>query len=278
MRARGGRGGHPDKAGFLSGFPSSTFCGRPAEVAMFPIPTDRTLSIREIAEYWSGDIHPTVSPRKLRESMVQAWWRGELLAANVPTPIDELRALYSLHKSGSNDRVAFVVPGVDPLPTVTRLEDGSIEIDMRVNVPLPNESPGSWTAENCKEALTTIANNWDEARFDVVIARIVTGIGLTHDQFFAWVNRHGFDRPTFWGTRPGAAPKQVKGSQLAKAETKKPAQETALEAIAALWPEGIPPRLTDKEVRRQIDDWLAPRKPRRSTPSLRTIRRARGKR
>jgi len=276
MRARGGRGGHPDKAGFLSGFPSSTFCGRPAEVAMFPIPTDRTLSIREIAEYWSGDIHPTVSPRKLRESMVQAWWRGEPLGANAPMPIDELRALYALYKSGSNDRVAFLVPRVDPLPTVTRREDGSIDVDVRVEIPLPNESPDSWTAENCKAALTAIANNWDETCFDVVIARIITGISVTHDQFFAWVNRHGFDRPTFWVTRPGATLKQAQGTQLAKAKAKKPGQETALKAITALWPKGIP-SLSDKEVRGQIDDWLTTQKPRRSAPSIRTIRRAMGK-
>jgi hypothetical protein len=174
---------------------------------MFPIPADRALSIWEIGKYWSDDIRPQVSPRELRELMVQAWWRDELLAANAPMRIDLLRALY---KIGSNERVAFALRGVDPLPTVTHLEDGSVEVDMRVDVTLPNESLDSWTAENCKEALTTIADNWDEARFDVLAPGLI-GIRFTRDQFFAWLDRHEFDKPTFWGPRPGATREEAKG-------------------------------------------------------------------
>jgi hypothetical protein len=174
---------------------------------MFPIPTDRTLSIREIADYWSRAIDPHASPRELCDTMIKSWWRGELLVPDAPRPIDMLRFLYA---NVDRDEVVFVIPGAEPASTVAQLEDGSVLVDLHcVRVPLPNGSPESWTTENCGETLEAIAKGWDEKIFRLLSPGLV-GISLNIDQFLEWVDRHGFDRPTFWGTRP-LTPRQAKG-------------------------------------------------------------------
>jgi hypothetical protein len=56
--------------------------------------------------------------------------------------------------------------------------------------------------------------------------------------------------------------------------TKTPVLDTAREAIAALWPTGVPTGLTYKEIGNQIRQWCKEQTPPRRPPSDRTIRRA----
>lgn len=62
---------------------------------MFPIPSERKLSVVEVAEYWSREIKPPASAQELRDVISKAWWRGELLATNGASRLSVLRGYYA---------------------------------------------------------------------------------------------------------------------------------------------------------------------------------------
>jgi hypothetical protein len=91
---------------------------------MFPIPSGQTLSFIDIADYWSREINPSASPHELRDTISKAWWRGELVAANGPSRVNLVRALYSK----CADSIAFAIPGVPDPPCSRLLDDGGVEV------------------------------------------------------------------------------------------------------------------------------------------------------
>jgi hypothetical protein len=161
---------------------------------MFPIPSEQTLSLTDIANYWSGEITPRVPPRTLRDALSKAWWRGELVAANGPSRVHLLRALHSK----CADEIAFAVLG-EPAPPCSRpLDDGGVEVFRLVRVPLPNAQSDTWTNANCTGAFNAIADAWDEELF-WLLAYEVPFIMLTRSEFIPWAEKCGRGRPTFWG-------------------------------------------------------------------------------
>jgi hypothetical protein len=78
--------------------------------------------------------------------------------------------------------------------------------------------------------------------------------------------------------RPNADREEVPPDAKAPARRQQPAQDIARKAIAVLWPTGGPVGF-DEEVRRQIDAWCkAQTPPIKNSPSIKTIRRATGRR
>jgi hypothetical protein len=161
---------------------------------MFPIPSGQTLSFTDIANYWSREIKPSASPRELRDKISEAWWRGELVAANGPSRVHLLRSLYSK----CADYIAFAIPGAPEPPCFRVLDDGSVEVYRLVTVPLPNAQPDTWIDANCAEAFNAIAEAWDEKAFDL-LALEVPFIVLTRTEFIQWAEKFGYTLPTFWG-------------------------------------------------------------------------------
>jgi hypothetical protein len=160
---------------------------------MFPIPPGRKLSFIEIAEYWSGEIKPPTRPQVLLIAIGQAWWRGELVAANGPSRLKVLRTLYST----CTDSIAFIIPDMTVPPQSKLRDDGGWEVFLRV--PLPNADPDTWTEANCAEAFEVIAKAWDAEELFHLIAPLVAGIDLTQGEFNQWINEYKYQRPAFWG-------------------------------------------------------------------------------
>jgi hypothetical protein len=160
-----------------------------------PISSNLSLSIREIAEHWSREIRPPASPREIREEMTRSWWRGELPITGGSQAIEVLR---SLHGAGHRYAVVFVGEGHEPPPISMPLDDGGVEVDVRVRLPVPNGNPDTWNEDNCREALEALASNWRETAFEPLASALTVAITLTPGQFFGWVDKHEFDRPVFW--------------------------------------------------------------------------------
>jgi hypothetical protein len=133
---------------------------------MFPIPAEINLSIREVADYWSREMRsPRATERELRASLIAAWWRGELRSADEAQRLDVLRGLYS---RGGHDGIVFIIPGMKSPPALKYPRGGGVEVDLRVRVPVPCESPASWTESNCTQAFEAIASGWDESKFSLL--------------------------------------------------------------------------------------------------------------
>ena len=160
---------------------------------MFPISSEQTLRFIDIANYWSGEIKPRVPPRTLRDTLIKAWWRRELVAANEPSRVHLLRGLHS----ECADHIAFVIPGTPEPPCSRALDDGGVEVFRLVRVPLPSAQSDTWTDANCTEAFKAIAEAWDEELFSL-LALDVLFIPLTRSEFIQWAEKCG-NRPTFWG-------------------------------------------------------------------------------
>lgn len=238
-----------------------------------PIPSDRKLSVFEIAKYWSREPRSPAPHQELLAAIGQAWWRGELVAANGPSRPMVLRALYS-KCTGS---IAFVMPDMPEPPQSKLLDDGRWEVFLRV--PLPNADPDTWTEANCAQAFEVIAEAWDEVVWDevlILIAPIVAGIVLTQDEFNQWIGKMSYPRPTFWGSGFEEERGLQRSNKRVHQKRTKPAQlhiQRAVDALAKEHGGKFPPLSMPVFARdRLILEWLAgddePVKP----PSKRILR------
>jgi hypothetical protein len=76
---------------------------------VYSIPAKQKLTLREIADHWSGEIQPRMEPSKVLHNLVKAWWRGELIVLNGPSRAEMLRVLYKLYQ----DRIGFLASGLE---------------------------------------------------------------------------------------------------------------------------------------------------------------------
>lgn len=224
---------------------------------MFPIPSGRTLSLIDIAKYWSREIKPSASPHELRDTLSRAWWRGELVAANGPSRVDALRALHSK----CADDIAFVAPGT-PEPLHSRLlDDGGVKVCLSIRVPLPNAEPDTWTDTNCAEAYTAIAEAWDEKAFNLLTLE-VPFIVLSQSEFIQWTKKCGYTHPTFWGNASADDDERehtdntVPRITITKIQPKTEKSNAAWRGIRHLWPDGPPKDLATSEIHRKVNRWL----------------------
>jgi hypothetical protein len=191
---------------------------------MYPIPANQKLKLLDIANHWSREITPPVTPREVLEGLIKAWWRGELATASGQSRADMLRVLYAKYQ----DRIAFIVPGL-PDPASTReLPDGGVVVFRLWQVPLPNAEPKSWDDANCAEAFEAVAEAWDSDRFEIVVPS-VAWIELTVMEFTKWTEANDYPLPTFWRS----ATNNSESSATTRRITKKKALELAQEYIAA---------------------------------------------
>jgi hypothetical protein len=134
-----------------------------------------------------------MGPSEVLDGLVKAWWRGELTAANGPSRPEMLWALYKNYQ----DRIAFVVPGLEEPARSRALPDGGVVVFRPWSVPLPNTQPKSWDATNCAEAFEVVAEAWDCECFGI-IAFSLHWIELTVAEFMSWIDETLYPTPTFW--------------------------------------------------------------------------------
>ena len=224
---------------------------------MFPIPSERKLSVVEIAKYWSREITPPASPQELRDVISKAWWRGELIATNGASRLSVLRGYYSR----SAHFVAFAVPNIEEPPQWEPVGEGVIEFVRPLRVPLPNADFDTWTDANCAPAFDAIAEQWYEAVISPS-APIFLDIVLTSSEFFEWIDTIGYERPTFWSyaleksDQPNPTDSTVPRIRISKAEPKRVKSRAAWQAINSLWPDGPPENLKTANIHRKVNGWI----------------------
>jgi hypothetical protein len=168
---------------------------------MFPIPADRDLLIRQIADYWSRHLDGRASPEELCQVMLQGFWRGELR----PTAITRLDYLRTMYEAEPTDH--FVLCPIDddgyPMTMASQAVDEDHIPPLTISV--PNDSPESWTEEVCESTFRWLAHLWDKNNFPAGFradTAVLSGVLVTAEQFFAFVDRCKIDRPTFWTPPP----------------------------------------------------------------------------
>jgi hypothetical protein len=224
---------------------------------MFPIPSDRKLSVVEISRHWSREIQPPASAQELREVIIKAWWCGELTAANSSSRLSVLRGYYLR----SAPFVAFAIPDAEEPAQWDTVGEGVIDFVRPLRVPLPNTNLDTWTEANCTPAFNAIAEGWNE---DMLSQNgpIALGIVLTSGEFFQWIDACDYKRPTFW-SRPakrtdpenpddGSMPK----IDIGKVEPKTAKSRAAWEALTASWPNGPPANLKTADIHRKVNKWI----------------------
>jgi hypothetical protein len=177
---------------------------------VYPIPAKIRLTLCDIANHWSGEIKPHMDTSEVLNGLAKAWWRGELTATNGPSRPKMLWALYKDYQ----DRIAFVVPGLQEPAIFEVLPDGGVRVLRLWTVPLPNFQPDSWDDTNCAEAFEAVAEAWRYERFELV-AISVCFIELTVAEFRSWIVDSPYPTPTFWqiedetdGVKDDARPKR----------------------------------------------------------------------
>jgi hypothetical protein len=239
---------------------------------MFPIPSERKLSVVEIAKHWSRQIEPPAPAQELRDAISKAWWSGELIAANSPSRLSVLSHYYLR----SAKFIAFAVPNTEEPPQWVAGDDGEIEFVRPLRVPLPNANPDTWTEANCAPAFEAIAEQWNEALiFSSQSALIFLDIVLSSSEFFRWIDEIGYERPTFWSDAlekndqptDSTVPKIVISKEPPKSEK----SSAAWQAINCLWPDGPPKNLQTAEIHRRVNKWIT-RQPRTKYPFLEVSR------
>jgi hypothetical protein len=225
---------------------------------MFPIPSNRKLSVAEIAEYWSREITPPASAQELRDVISKAWWGGELIARNGASRLSILRGYYSR----SANFVAFAIPDIEEPPQWESVSEGIIEFVRPLRVPLPNANPETWTEANCAPAFDAISEQWKEAIISPSVP-IFLDIVLTSSEFFQWVDASGYKRPTFWSPpleeqseQEGLLDSTIPTIKITTVRPKRAESRAAWQAISALWPDGPAENLHTADIHRKVNKWI----------------------
>ena len=100
-----------------------------------------TLSFLEISDYWSREISPPASSNELLDTLVSAWWLGELRGDSVRSRLELLKTMFT-----SMDRddlgIVFIV-GDDAGPPPVELPDGFLKVDLRHQIRVPSSNTES---------------------------------------------------------------------------------------------------------------------------------------
>jgi hypothetical protein len=167
-----------------------------AEGAMFPI-TEATLSIEDIADYWSREIAPPVTKDELLRLLLAAWWLGELRGDSAHSRLELLKIMFtSVYRDDLE--IVFIVgdagsPGVE-------LPNGCLAVDLCPEVRVPSSNIGSWHEASCSEAFHALAEitkrsfirkYWQFAVFS-------PSIKLRYEEFNAWCKKRRYRLPKFW--------------------------------------------------------------------------------
>jgi hypothetical protein len=172
---------------------------------MFPL-SDNTLSLSQIADYWSREIRPPASALELLQVLEAAWWRAQIVGVTRLSRLELIRYLW--RHSPSLDLV-FVVDDEAGPPEIEQMTDGSVGVDLRPRLTVPSADPGTWDDTRCATAYEDLAQAQCLIT-DPTVGPALGGITLDRQEFMNWIEASGYPRPVFWGAPktdvPGAGP------------------------------------------------------------------------
>jgi hypothetical protein len=194
---------------------------------VFPIPQDRVLSLRTIADYWSREVQPPATKQETLTELIEAWWRAEFVGNGKPNRIMVLRWLYQ----NCQDCIVFTVPGLETLPQIDGTEDGGVS--GWPDVSLPNLEPDSWDETNCAQAFEALALEWFLLN-DKVYESMICVTQLDRAEFYGWLAKRGNWLPVFWAgasapARIGTKPLKQWESEGLLGDSEAPASTANLE-------------------------------------------------
>jgi hypothetical protein len=199
-----------------------------AEGAMFPI-AKPALSFGEISDYWSREISPPASSNELLDTLVSAWWLGELRGDSVNSRLKLLKIMFtSMYR---DDRGIVFIVGDDAAPPQVELPDGLI--DIRPQIRVPSNDTESWDEAACRDAFHSLAQTSSKKSYPDLMPNF-TLIELSYDEFNTWREKRGYHEANFWKPPQERETWQAKpGCLLSKAEI------AVLRAINEICPDGI---------------------------------------
>jgi hypothetical protein len=159
---------------------------------MFPI-RKNPLTLLKIADYWSREIKPPASSSELLVLLESAWWRGEI---GQDFEITRLQLLRGMFKAKQDFGVVFSVEKDVDGTTITYLDGGIVEVEVRAVITVPTTDSDCWTDESCADAYATLANLTSADVFPV-LSPVLASITVHREEFLAWVS--GCHQvPSFW--------------------------------------------------------------------------------
>ena len=164
---------------------------------MFPI-AKPALSFGEISDYWSREISPPASSKELLDTLVSAWWLGELRGDSVTPRLKLLKIMFTSMYRDDLGIVFIVGDGAGPRPV--ELPDGSLKVDLRPQIRVPSSNIESWDEAACTNAFHALAEVTEKFPIDSYreFAVLLPSIKLTYEEFNTWLQKRGFSVPTFW--------------------------------------------------------------------------------
>ena len=197
-----------------------------------------TLSFLEISDYWSREIVPPASSNELLDTLVSAWWLGELRGDFVRSRLEYLKTMFT-SKDRDNLGIIFIVGDDAGLPAV-ELPGGFLKVDVRPTIRLPSSNIETWDEVACSNAFHDLAQISSIKSYPAFVIGL-NSIKLTYEEFNTWRTNLGFSKPTFWQPRDQpVGPQQERKTWQAKPGYLLTASEKAVcGAINEIWPEGI---------------------------------------
>ena len=201
---------------------------------MYPI-AEATLSLREIAEYWSREIHPPASWQEIFHTLESAWWLGELRGNSRRTPLQLLKIMFTSMRHRDDLGIVFIV-GDSAAPLPVELPNGSV--DLRYKIRVPSSDTESWDEAACRDAfqaLAEISSTESYREFAVGLSLIQ----LSYEEFSTWCAKRRFSIPTFWKPQDQAVAQQKRKTWQARPGKHLTTTEAAVvRAMNELFPDG----------------------------------------
>ena len=180
--------------------------------------------------------HQATAPsNKILDTLVSAWWLGELRGDFVHSRLEYLKTMFT---SKDRDDLGIVFIVGDDAGLAVELPDGSLKVDLRPTIRLPSSNVETWDEAACRNAFHDLAQISSIQNYP----RFVTGLScirLTYEEFDTWRKNQGFSPTTFWRRRDQpVGPQQEGKTWQAKPGSVLTASEKAVcRAINEIWPD-----------------------------------------
>lgn len=160
---------------------------------MYPV-SNSSLSLLQIADYWSREIQPPASQNELLALLEAAWWLGEIKGNSELTRFQLLKKMFTLKRDLTG--IVFITEEDGGLPVSVSLADGTAVVDLRPRVTVPSATD-KWHEVTYEAAFEVLAKPSSFEHYPIISSGL-DFIELTRDEFIQWLEARGFDFPKFW--------------------------------------------------------------------------------
>lgn len=163
-------------------------------MGIIPISASTILTLSEVAEHWSQETCPKREVHDLINEMLKHWWAGNL-KLDGPSRLEIMELL--LEHSGEG--LLFLVQAQIPPITCVEYDDGSADVDVGHQVPIPSFDPNTWGEANCTEAFRALSELRDyQAYGEDMVFGIHAALMVSEPAFRSWLVQNHVNVPKFW--------------------------------------------------------------------------------